>query len=372
MGGMKLIPFFDLKKQNRLLRRELDAVFLKGLLNADFILGAELEKFETNFARYTGSKYAVGVNSGLDALSLALRVLDLGPGDEVVVPANSFIATALAVSSVGATPVFADADPKHLLVDLRSVQKALTRKTRAVIPVHLYGQPVDMKPLLALCRRKGLFVVEDACQAHGAAVGKKRCGSFGDIGCFSFYPGKNLGALGDGGLVTTDDKVLYRKLLLYRNYGSIVKYEHLVTGMNSRLDALQAAFLNVKLRYLDRWNHKRRQLAARYTAHLKSSKDVEILTERKGFASAHHLYVIRTDRRDALREYLAKKDIGTNIHYPVPIHRQVAYRGLARRAASLPVTEREAQRLISLPIYPEMSLKDIDRVCAVVRDFFRA
>ncbi len=365
-----IVPFFDLKKQNRLLKRELDAVFLKGLLNADFILGAELEKFEKNFARYVGSQYAAGVNSGLDALSLALRVLDIGPGDEVILPANSFIATALAVTSVGARPVFADVDPEHLLIDLDSVKKALTRRTRAVIPVHLYGQPVDMKPLSALCRRKGLYVVEDACQAHGAAAGAKRCGSLGDLGCFSFYPGKNLGALGDGGLVTTDDKVLYHKLLLYRNYGSIVKYEHLVAGMNTRLDALQASFLNVKLRYLDGWNRKRSVLAARYCAGLKNLRDLTLIPERRGFTHAHHLYVIRTDRRDALRDHLAKNGIGTNIHYPVPIHRQAAYRNLLPKAPLMPVTDRESRRLISLPMYPEMRLREVDRVCSVIRNFF--
>ena len=365
---MSGVPFFDLKEQNRGLQKELNAAFQRITENADFILGGEVEKFEADFANFIGSRFAVGVNSGLDALSLALRVLGIGPGDEVILPANSFIATALAVTSVGAAPVFADAEPEYLLLDLAWVKKVMTKKTKAVIPVHLYGQPVDMKPLLDFCLENNLRVVEDACQAHGAAIGHKRCGSFGDLAAFSFYPGKNLGAFGDGGIVTTDDESLAKKLRLLRNYGSVVKYQHLVPGFNTRLDALQAAILNVKLPHVESWNQKRNELAEKYDARLEKFPQIQILKPRKGFSSVRHLYIARLDRRDALRDYLAAQGIGTSIHYPVPIHLQEAYAG-SKNPPPLPVSEKEAKRVLSLPLYPEMPAGDIDKVCDAVGDF---
>lgn len=369
---MKPVPFFDLKEQNRQLRDEFDAAFRRVTENADFILGGEVEKFEENFARFVGTRFAVGVNSGLDALSLALRALNIGPGDEVIVPANSFIATALGVTSVGATPVFVDAEPGTLLIDLKSIECAITKRTKAIIPVHLYGQPVPMKPLMSLCRRKSLFLVEDACQAHGASIGKKRCGSFGDLGAFSFYPGKNLGAFGDGGLITTNDRSYYQKLRLLRNYGSVVKYEHTVAGFNTRLDALQAAILNVKLPHLEVWNEKRRALAARYDSLLGKFPGIRLVEQLKAQMSVHHLYVIRSDRRDALKDFLSQNGVGTSIHYPVPIHRQGAYRGLKKRSLKLLVSEKEAKRVLSLPMYPEMSLEDVDVVCSAIGDFMES
>ena len=366
---MKTVPFFDLKEQNHALAPELEAAFRRQVASADFILGAEVEKFESAFAAFTGSRFAVGVNSGLDALSLALRVLGIGPGDEVIVPANSFIATALAVTSVGAVPVFVDAEPERLLIDLEAVKKAVTRRTKAVIPVHLYGQPAAMGPLLAFCRSKGLRVVEDACQAHGASIGEKRCGSFGDLGCFSFYPGKNLGAFGDGGLVTTDNPVLDKKLRLLRNYGSVVKYVHTVAGFNTRLDALQAAILNVKLPHLSEWNRKRAILARQYDRRLSGLPGITLLKPEASVTSAHHLYILRHAKRDLLKEFLAGQGIGTGIHYPVPIHRQKAYTALSKKMPKLPVSEKEAKKVLSLPLYPEMPPADVEHVADVIRDF---
>ena len=368
---MNPIPFFDLKRQNADLREALHAVFRRVTRHAGFILGIELETFEKNFAALVGVRFAVGVNSGLDALSLALRALGVGHGHEVIVPANSFIATALAVTSVGSTPVFADADPGSLLIELDSVKRALSKKTKAVIPVHLYGQPVPMDGLMDFCRKKGLFVVEDACQAHGASIGIKNCGALGTLGAFSFYPGKNLGAFGDGGMITTDSPSLNEKLRLLRNYGSVVKYKHPVIGFNTRLDALQAAILDVKLSHLRRWNAQREILARRYDAHLGTLPEIRLLPRRKDHHSAHHLYVVRLDRRKALRDFLALRGIGTGIHYPVPIHRQGAYRGLRQKTDRFPVCEKEAKRVLSLPMFPEMSVQDVDTVCEAIRDFFR-
>ena len=368
---MKSIPFFDLKEQNRRLKDELEVAFRRVTDHTGFILGAEVQNFEKNFAKFIGTNFAVGVNSGLDALSLSLRVLNIGPGDEVIVPANSFIATALAVTQVGATPVFVDVESDHLLMEAGAVRRALSKKTKAVIPVHLYGQPVPMEELLELCREKGLFLVEDACQAHGAKIGNKGCGSFGHVSAFSFYPGKNLGAFGDGGMITTDDKSLHEKLLLLRNYGSVVKYEHPVAGFNTRLDALQAAILNVKLAHLPKWNAQRALLAAHYDERLKKMKKVHFLKHRKDHQSAHHLYVVRSDERDVLKDFLMSQGIGTGIHYPVAIHCQGAYKHLRKKTGTLPVSEKEAKRVLSLPLYPEMSMQDVESVSEAISDFFK-
>lgn len=365
-----MVPFFDLSKQNKKLEKEYVNAFKAVLVSSEFILGSETKKFEEAFASYIGTKYAVGVNSGLDALSLSLRALGVGPGDEVIVPANSFIATALAVSAVGATPVFVDCDTDYLLMDLEGLRRAISPKTKAVMPVHLYGQPVDMEALGKICAELGIPIIEDACQAHGSKIGDRRAGSFGEAGCFSFYPGKNLGAFGDGGIVTTNNPDLCEKLRLYRNYGSIVKYDHRVPGLNTRLDNLQAAILNVKLPHLDEWNQKRRALAERYRKRLSRIKGLDIPKSREGAYHVFHLYVVRTDRREELKKFLAERGIGTSIHYPQPIHQLAAYRDLNKVLMACPVAEREAPRLLSLPLYPEMPLKSVDLVCAAVREFF--
>ena len=366
---MKTIPFFDLKKQNKRLESKFNAAFHRVVRHSGFILGEEVAKFEQHFAQFAGTRFAVGVNSGLDALSLALRALGIGPGDEVIVPANSFIATALAVTSIGADPVFSDVDSDCLLMELGSVERVLTGKTKAIIPVHLYGQPVPMELLVSFCKKHSLYLVEDACQAHGASILGKRCGGFGDLGCFSFYPGKNLGAFGDGGMITTDSEVYYQKLLLLRNYGSVVKYNHPVIGFNTRLDALQAALLDVKLQYLAGWNAKREALTKRYDLRLKGFSAIRLLKRRKDYKSAHHLYVIRLDDRARFMDFMAQNGIGTAIHYPLPIHQQGAYAELGKKTGSLPIAENESKRVVSLPLYPELSLKDVDTVCSIIEKF---
>ncbi|MCG3175115.1 MAG: dTDP-3-amino-3,4,6-trideoxy-alpha-D-glucose transaminase [Candidatus Omnitrophica bacterium] len=363
------VPFFDLKRQNAALRSRLDAAVAQVVDDTAFILGEEVARFEADFAAYVGTRYAVGVNSGLDALALSLRALGVGPGDEVIVPANTFIATALAVDSCGARAVFVDCDPRTLLMDLEAARRALTPRTKAVLPVHLYGHPLDLSPVREVLRERGVRVIEDACQAHGARIGDRSCGAMGEAGCFSFYPSKNLGAFGDGGMITTDDEKLRDRLRLLRSYGSVVKYRHETAGWNSRLDTVQAAVLRVKLPYLDGWNDRRRQLAARYRSALEGARGIELPVELPGARHVYHLYIVRCDRRDELKAHLESRGIGTGIHYPVPIHRQPAYAAAAGQ--SFPVAEAESARLLSLPMFPEMKDEEVDAVCDAVRAFAR-
>lgn len=363
------IPFFDLKEQNQKLSKQLDSAWKSTVASREFILGGELKRFEENFARFTGTRYAVGVSTGLDALSLSLRVLEIGKGDEVVVPAHTFIATALAVSQAGAKPVYCDVDPNSLMIDGALLSRSITRKTRAVIPVHIYGRPAPMESILRTARKKNISVIEDACQAHGASIGGKKCGNLGLLGCFSFYPSKNLGAFGDGGMITTNDRALYEKLLKLRNYGSTVKYHHETAGFNQRLDTLQAAVLNVKLPHLNEWNHKRIALAKRYNAKLRGVHEIKLPAAGKG---VYHLYVIRTEQRDSLKSFLEKKGIGTGIHYPIPMHLQGAYRELGYKRGDLPNAEHAARTVLSLPLYPEMPSGYVDAVADNIRSFFNA
>jgi dTDP-4-amino-4,6-dideoxygalactose transaminase len=363
------IPLVDLAAQHRSLDHALREALGRILDSSAFILGEEVEAFEREFAEFCGTRHAVGVGSGLDALRLALTALGLKRGDEVILPANAFIATALAVTAAGATPVLVDVDPVRYTIDPARAAAAVTKKTRALIPVHLYGQPADMGPLRDLAARKRLHLVEDACQAHGAAIGDRRCGAFGDAGCFSFYPSKNLGALGDGGMIVTDRDDLAASLRQLRNYGQSARHRHAVKGTNSRLDAFQAAVLRVKLRHLPKWNESRRRIAARYAqglAHL----PVALPAEAEGAAHAFHLYVVRSERRDALLRHLADLGVSCGIHYPVPIHLQEAFADLGRPAGSFPVTERLAGEILSLPIYPELASTDIDRICAAIAAFY--
>lgn len=364
------VPFFDLKRQNSALRSRLDAAVAEVIDQTAFILGGQVARFEKEFAASVGTRYAVGVNSGLDALALALRACGVGPGDEVIVPANTFIATALAVTSSGAAPVLVDCDNRSLLMDLEACLKAVTPRTKAIIPVHLYGQPLDLGPLRKLRAQRDIRIIEDACQAHGARIGDVSCGAMGDAGCFSFYPSKNLGAFGDGGIITTDDEALRDKLMLLRSYGSVVKYRHEIAGWNTRLDSVQAAVLSVKLPYLDGWNDRRRELAARYGKALEGARGIERPVESPGTRSVYHLYVVRCDRREELKAHLESRGIGTGIHYPIPIHRQPAYAGLAQ-GSKLAVCDAQCGRLLSLPMFPEMKDEEVDTVCDAVREFAR-
>jgi dTDP-4-amino-4,6-dideoxygalactose transaminase len=363
------ILFLDLKAAHEDLRADLDDAYRRVLASGWFILGPEVEAFEREFADYCGAGHCVSVGNGLEALRLILQAYDVGPGAEVIVPGFTFIATWLAVTAVGATPVAVDVDHGTGNLDGRLVEQALTPRTAAIIPVHLYGQPAGMEPIMALAMARGIKVIEDSAQAHGARLHGRRAGGLGDAAAFSFYPVKNLGALGDGGAVTTNDARLAERIRLLRNYGSRTKYRHEVAGANSRLDELQAAFLRVKLRRLDAWNARRTQLADRYGRTL---RDIPGLTVPAVLASCDpvwHLYVVRHPGRDALRAYLLAAGIGTMIHYPTPPHLSNAYRHERWLGGRLAVSEGISAECLSLPIGPHLSDEDVDRVSAAVTRF---
>lgn len=362
-----MIPFLDLRAAYLELQSEIDAAVARVLDSGWYILGPEVEAFEAEWADYCEAEAAVGVANGLDALTLSLRALEIGPGDEVIVPSNTYIATWLAVSAVGATPVPVEPDPTTHTLDPAAVATALTSRTRALLPVHLYGHPADLDPLLDLARSHGLAVVEDAAQAHGARYKGRRIGAHGDLVCWSFYPGKNLGALGDAGAVTTNRPDLAKRLRLLRNYGSREKYVNEIPGSNSRLDPLQAAVLRVKLAHLDDWTARRRALAAAYDAGLAGSGLV--LPQAADWAEpVWHLYVVRSRRRDALQQSLAEAGIATLIHYPIPPHRQQAYANLSLRHP-LPLAEQLASEVLSLPMGPHLAEEAVGEVVQAITRF---
>lgn len=362
------VPFVDLGVQYRAISAEIDHAISKVIQDSDFILGREVRLFEEEFAEYCDSSYAVGVDSGTSALELALRAFDIGPGDEVITAANSFIASALGISHAGAKPVLVDVDPYTYTLDVTALERAITRRTKAIIPVHLYGHPAHMVPIRQLADKHGLVVIEDACQAHGARYKGKRAGSLGHAAAFSFYPGKNLGAYGDGGMVVTKDKKIASRLEMLRNYGQKEKYKHLFRGYNRRLDTMQAAILRVKLKYLEKWNAARRWNAKLYQKHLEGS-GVVVPGEAGGTESVWHLYVIRTEQRDALKDHLVSKGISAGIHYPLPIHLQPAYQDLGYKRGDFPVTEAYADRILSLPMYAELSDRQIEFISQTVCEF---
>jgi dTDP-4-amino-4,6-dideoxygalactose transaminase len=374
---VSVVPFFDLKRQYQALERELLSATERVYARGQFILGEEVSAFEKEFADYCGVRYGVGVGSGTDALTLALRAAGIGKGDEVVTVANSFIATALAISFAGAKPVFVDIDPETHTMDPNALEhllkrrmgKGRSRKIKAILPVHLYGHPCSMSAIMEIAHRHRLWVIEDAAQAHGAEYDTRKVGSFGAMGCFSFYPTKNLGAYGDGGMVVTDKKKIYENLRLLRCYGEKSKYHHISKGMNSRLDELQAALLRVKLKYLDPWNEARREKARAYTALLESAPILKPY-EKEPAHHVYHLYVIRTKHRNSLQKFLKERGIGTLIHYPIPIHLQKAYRDLGHRKGHLPFTEQLSQEVLSLPFFPEMEDSEMEGVAEGVRSFF--
>lgn len=355
-----LVPFVDLKAQYKSLSSELLPRVTRVMEDASFILGPDVALFEEHFAGYLGARHCIGVESGTAALELALQALRIGPGDEVIMPANTYIASAIAVSATGARPVFVDMDASYLL-DATLLESALTPRTKAVMPVHLYGQVVPMDGVMAFARAHDLYVIEDACQAHGARWNGRRAGTFGDIGCFSFYPGKNLGAYGDGGAIVTGDPEIADSLRLLRDFGQRKKYEHLIRAGNCRLDSIQAAVLDVKLGHLDAWNEARRGHAAAYDAKLREI-GVEPPATRGDETHVYHLYVIEVDNRAQVQNALAERGIATGIHYPIPIHLQPAYADLELPRGSFPRTERSAERILSLPMFPELSEDQIDLV----------
>jgi dTDP-4-amino-4,6-dideoxygalactose transaminase len=361
---MTRIPFLDVPAIYAELHEELDAAAQRVMASGAYILGPEVTAFEEEFAAYCGTSYAVGVGSGLEALRLILLAMGIGPGDEVIVPSNTFIATWLGVSQAGATPVPVEPDEATHNITAAAIEPALTERTRAIMPVHLYGQPADMDPIIALGRERGIPVVEDAAQAQGATYRGRRAGSLGEAAAFSFYPGKNLGALGDAGAVTTNDEGLAERLRMLRNYGSKRKYHHDLPGLNSRLDSLQAAFLRVKLRHLDEFNARRRAIAALY---LEGLPDGLTLPAVPDWAEpVWHLFVVRHARRDELQAALAEAGVDTLIHYPIPPHRSGAYTDYAD--FQLPLAERLADEVLSLPIGPHLASQDAERVVREVHD----
>ena len=334
------------------------------------MLGLAVKKFEDNFAAYVGTAYAVGVGSGLDALKLTLATLDVGPGDEVILPANTFIATALAVTAVGALPVLVDCEETSYNIDPGLLEDAVTTRTKAIIAVHFGGQPADINAIRQVTERHGLPLIEDAAQAHGATYQARRCGSLADVGCFSFYPSKNLGAYGDGGMVTTDNSTLAERIRELRNYGQRQKYDHVIKGVNSRLDALQATVLDVKLRYLDRWNRARACHAALYRELLQGLGDLDFQQQLPDSLHIYHLFTIAATQREALRRNLKHARIQTAIHYPTPIHLQEAYKDLGYSPGDFPCAERLSGRLLSLPMYSELTADQIRHVARNVEQFF--
>jgi dTDP-4-amino-4,6-dideoxygalactose transaminase len=364
------VQFLNLKKAYLELKIELDQLWQDLNNDSFYILGNRLEKFENEFAKYLGVKHVVGVANGLDALTLSLKALGIGVGDEVIVPAHTYIASWLAVSETGAIPVPVEVDEKTYLLDPSKIKQAITTKTRAIMPVHLYGRLCDMQEILKIASEYNLKVIEDAAQAHGAidSLSNKKAGTFSDCSGFSFYPGKNLGCFGDGGCISTDNDVVAEKLRLLRNYGSKVRYEHQVIGGNSRLDELQAGVLSIKLKYLDLWNKRRAEIAKIYLNELSDVGDL-ILPE---YTSSHvwHVFAIRTSKRNQLRDFLNSNNIGTNIHYPTPIHLQGAYKDVGLLKGAFPITENISLEILSLPLGPHLDIDETLFCIEKIKEFF--
>lgn len=363
------IPFLDLKAQYKSIKPGIDSAIKRVVNNQNFVLGKELEAFEKEFAKYLGVKYVIGVNSGTDALILSLLSLNIGKDDEVITPANSFIATANAIVWAGAKPVLVDCDNDTYQIDVNQVEKAINKKTKAILPVHLYGAPAEIDKLVKIAKKHKLFIIEDAAQAHGATLNNKKVGTFGDVSAFSFYPGKNLGGYGDGGAIATNNKKLYEKILLLRNHGQSKKYFHESFGINSRLDEIQASVLRVKLKYLDKWNKERNRVADIYNKSLINYKTQQIA---KGGKSCYHLFLIESDNREKLQKYLQKKGINTLIHYPIPIHLQNSYKYLGYKRGDFPISEKIADRILSIPSYAELGLARQNYVINRLKKFFIA
>ena len=362
------IPFLDLSAPYQELRADLDASIARVVSSGWFIGGPEVEEFEAAYAQYCGARHAVGVANGLDALHIALRAVDVGPGDEVIVPSNTYIATWLAVSQCGAVPVPVEPDPRTHNIDPARIEVAITSRTKVILPVHLYGQPVDLAPIMEIARRHGLKVIEDGAQAHGARYRGQCHGVHGDAVAWSFYPGKNLGAMGDGGAVTTGDDQIADRIRVMRNYGSRVKYVNEVQGYNSRLDPIQAAILGVKLKVLDEWNARRARIASRYLTELRVP-NLTLPEVISGVEPVWHLFVVRHPQRDRLQQMLQQAGVGTLIHYPIPPHQQAVYQNCGFIDAHYPIAETLANEVLSLPMGPHMTDTQVDQVIAAVRSF---
>ncbi len=363
------VQFIDFREQYNIIKDEIDVGLKQVFEKGNFILGQEEKDFELEFARYCQARYGVGVNSGTDALYLAMASLDIGPGDEVILPTFTFIATALCVSYTGAKPVFVDIEDITYNLDPKKVEKALTKKTKAILPVHIYGQSADMDEILKIAKKNNIKVVEDAAQAHGASYQGKRIGSLGDISCFSFYPTKSLGAFGDGGMIVTDNKEIYEKILMLRDYGRTGRYEHKIKGYNSRLDTVQAVILSAKLKRLDSWNKMRADNALYYCELLKGVKGVKTPQIKKNRNHIYQTFAVRLKNRDQVCEGMKQKGIGVLIHYPIPLHLQEAYKELGHKAGDFPIAEGVSREILSLPMFPHMTKKQIKYVCDCLKEF---
>jgi dTDP-4-amino-4,6-dideoxygalactose transaminase len=367
---MNPIPILDLKAQYRSIKDEVDAAVLGVMSSGHFVLGPNVKALEQEVADYVNCQYGVGVASGSDALRLSFAALGIGPGDEVITTPFTFVATANTISHAGARPVFVDIDPHTFNIDPAGIEAAITERTRAIVPVHLYGQPAEIEEILEIARRHDVYVVEDCAQAIGAEDGGRHVGSFGDVACFSFYPTKNLGAYGDGGMVTTNNADIAERIDVLRRQGGKTKYYHEILGFNSRLDEIQAALLRVKLRHLDDWQAGRRQVAARYDELLGEVNGVRVPRVRPEVTHVYHQYTVRVPRRDDLQAFLKRCGIGTMIYYPLPLHRQGLYQDLGYAEGSLPVSEGAGREVLSLPMYPELTEEQIQRVAGAIREFF--
>lgn len=364
------IPYLDLPAQLRPLRKELDAVIAKTLDNCSFCLGPDVAQFEKDFARYCGAKYASGFNSGTSALHIAMMLLNVGPGDEVITTPHTFVATSWAISYVGAKPVYVDIDDATFTLDPKLIERAITARTKVVMPVHLYGHPFNVDPILEICRKHKLALVEDAAQAHGAKYKGKVVGTFGALSGFSFYPGKNLGACGEGGALVTNSDTYDARARSLREHGSSQRYYHDEVGFNYRMEGIQGAVLGVKLRHLDAWTQGRRRVAKRYHE-LLADTPLQLPKEADYAESVYHLYVVRHPKRDELKKHLEANKIGCALHYPLPLHLQKCYASLGHKAGDFPVAEKAARECLSLPIYPELTEEQIQQVASVIKAFFK-
>ena len=366
------VPFVDLKTQYLNIKPEIDEIFKDILINTSFICGKYVSSFEKEFAKAHKAKYFVGLSSGTDAVHLMLWASGIGAADEVIIPINTFIATAEGVSLCGATPVFTDNNPETYNIDINKLEEKITERTKAILPVHLYGHPVEMNSIINFAKKNDLLIFEDACQAHQAAYNGKKVGNFGKAGAFSFFPGKNLGAYGEAGGIITNDDNYYQKLIRMRGHGSVKRYIHEEIGHNYRMDEFQAGTLLVKLKYLEEWTNRRRKIAQLYKSLLNNIEEIVCPIEIEGSFHVYHLFVIRilNGKRDVLKEYLSKNGIATGLHYPIPIHLQKAYNHLGYKKGDFPVAEEQAKQLISLPIYPEMENEKVEYVCEQIRIFF--
>jgi len=361
-----MIPILDLKRQYEQIGKEVEKEVVEVLRSGSYILGKHNKALEEDLAKYVGVKHAVALNSGTDALHLALRALDIGEGDEVITVAFTFVATTEAIGIVGAKPVFVDIDPNTFNIDVEKIEAAITPKTKAIIPVHLYGQPCDMKTIVDIAKKYDLFVIEDCCQAIGAKLDGQMVGSFGDVGCFSFFPTKNLGAMGDGGLLTTNSQLIKDRVIALRNHGGAIRYYHDEIGVNSRLDEVQAAILRVKFKHINEWNKKRRENAYRYNELFAGCEDVQTPTELDDTSCVYHQYTVKIPNRDEVHKLLQESGIGAMIYYPVPLHLQKVHEYLGVKEGALPATEANTKVVISLPMFPELTADEQKTVASTL------